>query len=171
MENSPSKLLKLGQPVGVAERGHLYTYRYIATTVAKDKIPYWDMYPVVMVTRLFMKGFQGLNFNYLERDMRDGMMEEMKPLFQMRGQERFFDYQSFLMVLQQRQWRPALVCMRSYRYENLRTPLIEVYDRLWEETIKSSNEMFHVTLPETNTTLPVESEIVWEDQRVKIIKE
>jgi len=170
MLNSPSELMKLGNPVGVALRGRLYTYRYIATTVTKDSIPYWDMYPVVLVTRLFQGGFQGLNFNYLKNDMRDDLIKSLSRFFRVRGNLRFFEYKGFLRVLQQRPWRSALVCMRSYRYDNLQTPLIQIYDDEWENVMRSSYEMFFRTNLITKNRVPVKSELIWEQQRLKILK-
>lgn len=69
---NPTDLLK---PVGSPQVGSLYFFKYDAKH--KDKLPYWDMYPVIVCLGPAKGGFYGLNFHYLPPAQRAGMLNAL----------------------------------------------------------------------------------------------
>lgn len=69
---NPTDLLK---PVGSPEVGKLYFFKYDAKL--KNKLPYWDMYPVIVCLGPAKGGFYGLNFHYLPPGQRAGMLNAL----------------------------------------------------------------------------------------------
>ena len=45
------------------ELGHMYMYEYDAKL--KDKLPYFDRFPVVIIIERYETGFLGINFHYI----------------------------------------------------------------------------------------------------------
>ena len=165
MANSPAKLLSRGKPVSTAMLGKLYTFKYRAT---EDLTPYYDMYPTVIVMRRFAGGFSGLNFNYIDHELRATLMNTLKEFLIYKSGQKFFLFKQLQTRLNQRAFRPALVCIRSYRYENCQTPLIKVDDTIWDETIHLCEEMFIKVNPETKSKSLLRSQIVWRDSLRRI---
>lgn len=54
--------------------GMLVTYEYVAKT--DDKLPYWDRYPLVLITKITKTGWYGINFHYLHPQMRARILFE-----------------------------------------------------------------------------------------------
>ena len=55
--------------------GRMYTFFYDAKT--KDKLPYWDRFPVVLILDLNQTGFTGLNFHYIPPKYRVRLLYEL----------------------------------------------------------------------------------------------
>ena len=55
--------------------GRMYTFFYDAKT--KDKLPYWDRFPVVLILDLNQTGFTGLNFHYIPPRYRVRLLYEL----------------------------------------------------------------------------------------------
>ena len=55
--------------------GRMYTFFYDAKT--KDKLPYWDRFPVVLILDLNQTGFTGLNFHYIPPKYRVKLLYEL----------------------------------------------------------------------------------------------
>lgn len=68
----PTDLLK---PAGLPQAGNLYFFKYDAKH--KDKLPYWDMFPVIVCLGPAKGGFYGLNFHYLPPSARAGMLNAL----------------------------------------------------------------------------------------------
>jgi len=160
MANSPSQLARRGKPTGAPRFGKLYTYKYIAR---ESPAPYFDMYPTIFLISKFSGGFVGINFNYIDHDIRIVMHNKMKPFIVSRNNEKFLLFRQFAKLLNSRAWRPILMCVRSYNYRNLKTPMIEVDDTIWDETIHRCDEKFFRTKSVDDRFIPLKSEIVWRE--------
>jgi len=55
--------------------GELYTFMYDAKH--RDTLPYWDMFPLVFPYRRLKDGFIGLNFHYLNYQMRIQLLDRL----------------------------------------------------------------------------------------------
>ena len=55
--------------------GRMYTFFYDAKY--KDKLPYWDRFPVVLILDLNQTGFTGLNFHYIPPRYRVRLLYEL----------------------------------------------------------------------------------------------
>lgn len=77
VRENPQKLL---QGVGSTKRllpGRFYMFRYNPVNKGKPNLPYYDMFPVVLVTNVYPKYFQGINFHYLPPEFRAELMDEL----------------------------------------------------------------------------------------------
>lgn len=165
MPNSIGQIQSKGKSVGIARLGKLYTFKYMAT---EDLTPYYDMYPTIIVIRKFTGGFSGINFNYVDPDIRKKLLTRLSGLFTVQAGQRVFKYREVDDLLGNRVYRAALVCVRSYRFDNLRSPLIQIYDSIWEESINISNEMFVKVNPVTKSRSLVKNELVWRNSLKQI---
>lgn len=164
--NSQALMLSKGKTVGNARFGKLYTFKYQAT---EDLTPYYDMFPTVIILRKFIGGgFNGINFNYIDHSIRKELLKKLNEFFYTQSGQKYFKFRQFRAVLNQRAYRAALVCIRSYKIENLMSPLIEVDDTIWEETIDRCDEMFVRENPITKSRSLMKSELVWRNSLKQI---
>ncbi len=57
--------------------GRFYMFKYNPINKGKPNLPYYDMFPVVLVTNVYPKYFQGINFHYLPPIFRAELMDEL----------------------------------------------------------------------------------------------
>ncbi len=68
--------------------GDMYLFRYhpqdvgIGTKKVRKKLPYYDRFPLVMVTRIEANWFEGINFHYLRPEHRILLMDRMYQFMQ-----------------------------------------------------------------------------------------
>lgn len=55
--------------------GSMMTYRYNAKT--KDKLPIWDVYPLIVFLEKTINGWYGLNLHYLPPEARQAILQEV----------------------------------------------------------------------------------------------
>lgn len=165
MPNSIGKMQSKGKSVGTARLGKLYTFKYMAT---EDLTPYYDMYPTIIVIRKFPSGFKGINFNYIDHDKRIELLKKLSGLFTKENGQRIFKFRQFRTLVGNRAYRAALVCVRNYRFKNLRSPLIQIDDSIWDETISRCDEMFVRVNPITKSRSLIKSELVWRNSLKQI---
>ena len=165
MTNSIAQLQSKGKSVGTARMGKLYTFKYMAT---EDMTPYYDMYPTIIVIGKFAGGFTGVNFNYIDHDRRNILLRKLSKLFTKQNDQRFFNFRGFRTLIGQRAYRAALVCVRNYRFKNLRSPLVQVDDSIWDEVLNRCDEMFVRVNPITKSRSLMRSELVWRNSLKRI---
>ena len=163
--NSYALMQSKGKSVGTSRLGKLYVFKYLAT---EDQTPYYDMFPTSLIIGKHIGGFSGINFNYIDHENRKELMAKINNFFTVRSGQRFFEFKQFKAVLGNRAYRAALVCVRNYKHENLKSPLIEVDDSIWEETIERCDEMFVKVNPTTKSRSLVKSELVWRNSLKQI---
>lgn len=61
-----------------AELGSMYFFSYDPKT--KNKMPYWDEFPLIFVIQYYSNGFLGINFHYLPPYMRVRLMDALYDL-------------------------------------------------------------------------------------------
>ena len=59
-------------PVGKLRPGMLIAFEYSAKY--GDELPYWDRYPLVMVTKITRTGWYGINFHYIHPRVRASLL-------------------------------------------------------------------------------------------------
>jgi len=77
---TPQKVLK-DDPSALTKRlfiGRMYTFMYNPKT--KDKLPYYDMFPLIFPFKVESNGFYGINFHYLPYYMRVRLLDRMMTL-------------------------------------------------------------------------------------------
>ncbi len=111
--------------------GRMYMYVYDAKT--KDKLPYWDAFPVIFPVSTFAGGFTGLNLHYLPPIMRARLMD---GLYTIANNDRFDDttklqisYQTLRNAGSMKLFQP---CFKKYLYSQVRSRFIYVEPKEWD---------------------------------------
>lgn len=115
--------------------GRMYTFFYDAKT--KEKLPYWDRFPVVLILDMYQGGFSGLNLHYippryrvrllyelykyirLDDDTRD---ENMKPHIRIR-------YEMLRSMSKMRFFKP---CYKRYLTQHIDGRALEITSDYWD---------------------------------------
>ena len=115
--------------------GRMYTFFYDAKT--KEKLPYWDRFPVVLILDMYQGGFSGLNLHYippryrvrllyelykyirLDDDTRD---ENMKPHIRVR-------YEMLRGMSKMRFFKP---CYKRYLTQHIDGRALEITSDYWD---------------------------------------
>jgi len=82
-KGNPNKLFSVS---AVPQIGGMYLYSYDAKT--KDKLPYFDMFPLVIPIEMYNDGFLGINFHYLPPAARLRLLEALIDIAESDGTER-----------------------------------------------------------------------------------
>lgn len=66
---------KIFQKSGLPEIGSMYLFEY--DPKHKDKLPFWDTYPLVVPIHYYNDGFLGINLHYLPPNARIALLQEL----------------------------------------------------------------------------------------------
>lgn len=77
MRLNPQKILSGSGGTKRLLPGRFYLFKYNPMNKGKPILPYYDMFPVVLVTNVYDKYFQGINFHYLPPQFRAELMNEL----------------------------------------------------------------------------------------------
>lgn len=112
--------------------GRLYTYLYNPKT--KDRLPYYDIVPLVIPIAFTQNGFYGLNFHYLSLKERNTLLNLLLPF-----EEKTLDAKKIqishakLQALASGVWSP---CCKRYLWTHIRTKFVHIPPKDWREVIK-----------------------------------
>lgn len=112
--------------------GRLYTYLYNPKT--KDKLPYYDIVPLVIPIQYTENGFYGLNFHYLSLQERNKLLNIILPFSEKNADVKKISVSySQLVALANGIWSP---CCKRYLWSHIRTKFVEIPYKDWYEVIK-----------------------------------
>lgn len=111
--------------------GQLYTYLYNPKT--KDKLPYYDIVPLVIPVQYTENGFYGLNFHYLSLPERNKLLNIILPFSQKSETLKKKSSYAKLVSLASGIWSP---CCKRYLWSHIRTKFVNIPQEDWYEIIK-----------------------------------
>ena len=111
--------------------GQLYTYLYNPKT--KDKLPYYDIVPLVIPVQYTNNGFYGLNFHYLSLPERNKLLNIILPFSQKSETSKKKSSYAKLVSLASGIWSP---CCKRYLWSHIRTKFVNIPQEDWYEIIK-----------------------------------
>lgn len=111
--------------------GNLYTYLYDPKT--KDKLPYYDIVPLVIPVQYTNNGFYGLNFHYLSLVERNKLLNIILPFSQKSETSKKKSSYAKLVSLASGIWNP---CCKRYLWSHIRTKFVHIPQEDWYEIIK-----------------------------------
>lgn len=121
--------------------GRMYFYYYDPKT--KDKLPYYDRFPLVIPIEQYGDGFLGLNLHYLPPNLRLVLLDKLYDLL---NNERFDEKTRFRMsysllsgAAKYKEFKP---CVKRYLFSHLRSNFIEIPADQWEIAIFLPTEQF-----------------------------
>lgn len=111
--------------------GQLYTYLYNPKT--KEKLPYYDVCPLVIPVQFTENGFYGLNFHYLSLQERNKLLNIILPFSQKSETSKKKSSYAKLVSLASGIWSP---CCKRYLWSHIRTKFVNIPQEDWYEVIK-----------------------------------
>tara|TARA_Y100000996_G_scaffold402106_1_gene373739 strand:+ start:2561 stop:3142 length:582 start_codon:yes stop_codon:yes gene_type:complete len=120
----PSSLLKENQNfVTRFELGKMYMFMYDAKT--KDKLKYYDYFPITICLKRYSTGFMGVNLHYLSPKYRALLMDGLYEFYREIEDESYFQikYPTIKSVSKLRWAKP---CIKQYQYSYIDSRIVEV---------------------------------------------
>ena len=106
-------------------------------------LPYYDMFPVIIMMKIDRDYFQGLNLHYLPLDLRQEFFLEVLE----RTNKKVYDKQTYLRIDYDflnsfRRFRAFKPCFKSYRYKNVLGRITNIPSDDWEVVMNLPTSMF-----------------------------
>ena len=124
------------KPLRMSQRefiGRMYMYMY--KPAGRAELPYYDMFPLVIMLEAYDGGFMGLNLHYLPIDLRQKLFYNMLPRASA-GMDNLrwntflkIDYKYLKSRTTLRAYKP---CVKRYRYDNIIGRIAHVPAPEWE---------------------------------------
>jgi len=116
--------------------GSMYMFAYDAKT--KDKLPYWDAFPVIFMVGSAKTGFYGINLHYLPPALRAAAMDELyedvtDPTLSNRARIKVQN------IADSRFFKP---CLKQYLPSQMRSNLILISPDTWDIALWLPTEQF-----------------------------
>lgn len=117
---------------GTLRIGEMRAFSYMAST--QDKLPYWDMFPLIFVLGVDSKGFTGINLHYLPNHLRTLLYKKIEmtalnfPNLTPDTRLRI----SYDILNQSRRFPEFVPCFKRYKFVNLRSPMVKIDATEWE---------------------------------------
>lgn len=115
----------------VMKPGHMYTYLYDAKW--KDKLPYWDKFPLIFCIDLYKDGWLGMNLHYLPILAR---AEFMRKLLAITNNETFNERTrlklSYEMLKKSTKFKEFWPCLKRYLAGQVRSNILRINSTEWE---------------------------------------
>ena len=111
--------------------GNLYMYFY--DPKLKQKLPYYDRFPLVMPLKREADGFLGLNFHYLPLRYRVSFMRKLMPLAIYDDEDEIKRIRVTYPLLDSssrfKEFRP---CIKKYLYSRIKSRILKVQPEEWD---------------------------------------
>lgn len=154
----PSKVLDSNNSIGVdgtVELGDMIMFLYDPKT--KDKLPYYDTFPLVVPIRPYADGFLGVNLHYLPPDRRIVLLRLLMQTVKGKDDKRSMGvrWKTINVVCSGRYYKPTI---KRYLYSHMRGKVIKVSPRYWQA----------VTLMPLSRFTKENKRRVWKDSKGKL---
>ena len=121
------------------ELGHMYMYEYDAKL--KEKLPYFDRFPVVIIIERYETGFLGINFHYIPPLKRAEVLDALLKYWNEEDDEIEMRYQ-LLKKISKLKW--AKPCLKQYLYSHIGSRITEVPAEYWEVVVMLRTQQFNI---------------------------
>lgn len=121
--------------------GSMYMYFYDAKH--KEKLPYFDRFPLVFPFQSLKGGFRGLNFHYLPHRERAALMD---ALYEIRNNSRYDEStrikMSYKVLSGSSKFRGFKPCVKHYLRSQMRSRFLYIYPSEWDIALFLPSERF-----------------------------
>ena len=121
--------------------GSMYMYFYDPKT--KEKLPYYDRFPLVILVEDAEGGFYGLNLHYLRPDVRAKFLDELMKLAPKKATEKSritkMKYDLLKGVQKYKEFKP---CFKHYLTSQIKSKMVRVPMTEWEIAVFLPTEQF-----------------------------
>lgn len=108
--------------------GGMYVYTYDAKT--KEKLPYWDATPIIVLLSFSPNGFYGINWHYLPPSQRKVLLKNILVFDSGTSKQFLKNPYKKLLALSDTVWKYAL---KRYLWSHVRSKFIPVQKEEWIE--------------------------------------
>lgn len=138
----PEQILRTSQnKVARVLPGKMYHFFYDPKT--KDQLPYYDMFPLILMVKKAPGGFYGLNLHYLPPMLRAKLMD---GLYTFASDKRYdentrirLSYQMLVGASKLRWYKP---CFKRYLYNHVESKFIEIQPSEWDIALMLPTQRF-----------------------------
>jgi hypothetical protein len=121
--------------------GRMYFYYYDPKT--KDKLPYYDRFPLVIPIETYNDGFLGLNLHYLPPNLRLVLLDKLYDLLNNDSFDETTRFKmSYSLLSGATRYKEFKPCLKRYLFSHLRSNFIEVPADQWEIAVFLPVEQF-----------------------------
>ena len=148
IRRTPSSIIKENQNfVTRFELGKMYMYMY--DPKGKNKLPYYDYFPITICLKRYASGFMGINLHYLSPKYRallmDGLYEYYKEI---EGNSYFQIRYPTVKSVSRLRW--AKPCIKQYQYGYLDSRIVEVLPEHMDMAVMLPSQRFRSKGSTTN---------------------
>lgn len=142
--------------------GQMFFYSYDALT--KEKLPYWDMFPLTIVIDSWTSssnglGFLGLNLHYLPKDVRAAFLQSLTPTMSYDSSKNTMKvklrYENLKGIEKYKAFQP---CLKKYLVKQVTTKMLPIEPHEWWQVINLPLQRFQKK----------SSQFVWNQSLAKI---
>lgn len=131
---TPSSILRGEQSSPITMVGNMFFFRYDAKL--KDKLPYWDAFPLVIPMEFYGDSFLGLNLHYMGYEARARFLDRLvtvrsNPYLNEDGKIRL----SYQILKESKKFREVQPCIKKYLYSHVKSQFVKVEQKEWEVAI------------------------------------
>ena len=117
-----------GLLTGKPQVGGMYVYTYDSKT--KEKLPYWDATPVIVLLSFTQNGFYGINWHYLSPGDRTVLIKNLLMFDNGKSKQFLREPYKRLLALSNGVWRCAV---KRYLWGQVRSKFIPIQKDEWQE--------------------------------------
>lgn len=121
--------------------GSMYMFSYDPKT--KNKLPYFDRFPLVFPFDSTGDGFMGINLHYLPQVLRAQLMDKLYDLV---SNERYDETtrlrMSYGLLNSARKYRYFKPCVKRYLYSHVQSSFVYIYPSEWDMALFLPTERF-----------------------------
>ena len=151
-------LNKTGKVAGNILLGRMYSYKYFAL----PEEPLFDLFPIVLVTDVSSRWFEGLNLHYLDIERRRELFPLLNKFIKKRDGGKYFVANEFKKILYTKTFRLAQVCLKRYRKSNIIGRNFRIKDEIWESMLYEDRERF-LSYTSGSSFRTIKSPFVWRE--------
>lgn len=130
------------QQRAVGSVGRMYFFKY--DPKSKDKLPIYDIYPLVFPIEDYQDGFLGLNIHYLNVNARMNLLNKLSGFATAKNYTERTRLQISYDLLSSTKSMTSLIgpCVKRYLYGHVRSRFIEIPATEWDKAAQLSLELF-----------------------------
>jgi hypothetical protein len=140
-ETKNNKYVQKRIPGGDTAFGKMYTFVY--NPMHKDKLPYYDLFPLIILIGRYNDGFLGLNLHYLAPKYRQILFDKLYPLITNNSYDHTTRFKlKYEMVRDWKKLRYAKPCIKRYKMKKIRSRVLQLSASDWNTAIYLPYERF-----------------------------
>ena len=111
--------------------GHMYFFYY--DPKHKEKLPYYDRFPLVLVLEIYKEGFLGLNLHYLPIRQRIGLLDNLMEYADLDKNKDILRMRVTYDILNaSKRFKEFKPCLKKYLFGHVQSKILAVQQNEWD---------------------------------------